>query len=117
MLPQMASTFLNWEESVQMEVITKKPVAFESVENVDAILTLEMVLRAMSPQKVNRKPEGERIWKWWDGLSDTCVEKDTVVQDPDGRQFRVDSVYDWAQAGFYAFELVQQPYGLGSVSK
>ena len=116
MMPQMQSAFLNWSETVQMKVITKEAVDFESVENVDAVVTFDAVLQALTPRQVNRKPEGERIWKYWTMYSTTRVEKDTVVQDPAGKQYRVTSTDDWSQAGFYKSELVQQPFGLGEVS-
>lgn len=112
MFPQLMSTLLNWTEQVQMKVILKKAVDFELQEDVLSVPTLEMMLQVMAAREVDRKPEGERAWKWFDGWSDVKVQKDTVMQDPEGLEYRVDSVTDWSQAGFYKYDLVQQPYGL-----
>lgn len=111
MFPQMGSALLGWGIPVQMKIISKQPVDFELQEDVVAVPTLEMMLQAMSPQKVDRKPENERTWKWWDGWSIKRVPLDSVMQDPDGKEFRVSSVRDWSQAGFFAYELVEQPKG------
>lgn len=112
MFPQVSSVFLNWLETVQMKVISKQPVDFELQEDVLAVPTLDMVLQAMSPKEVQRKPENERIWKWWDGWTTTLVEADAVLQDPDGVEFRVTAVNDWSQGGFYKVDMVEQPKNL-----
>ena len=112
-MPQMQSVFLNWGETVQMKVIKKVAVDFEETEDVLAVVSFDAVLLALSPREVQRKPEGERSWKFWSMWTETRVERDTVVQDPDGKQYRVHSTQDWGQAGFFKSELVQQPYGLG----
>lgn len=111
MMPQMQNTLLNWGEWVQMKIISKQPVDFEVQDNVLAVLTIDMMLTAMKSKDVNRKPEGERIWKWWNGITRETIESDTVLQDPNGVEYRVMNTNDWSQAGFFLCELVQQPQG------
>lgn len=112
MFPQVQSVFLNWLESVQLKVIQKTAVDFELLETTLNVVTLDMVLQAMSPEKVERKPENQRIWKFWDGWSTSRVELDTTLQDPEGRQYKVQSVNDWSQGGFFHYELTEQPLNL-----
>lgn len=95
-----------------MKLIRTTAVNFEAQENVEGILTFPAVIQALSPKVVERKPENERAWKWWEMWSTTHIEKDTVVQDPNGVEFRVNSTQDWSQGGFYHSEMVQQPTGL-----
>ena len=109
MFPQMDSVMFNWSEAVQMKIIKKVASNFEVQEVVLSIPTIDMMLQVMKSRDVDRKPEGERIWKWWTGWTTTHVEKDTILQDPDGKQFRVASIEDWGQAGFYKVDLAQQP--------
>ena len=111
MFPQMGSVMFGWSEAVQMKIIKKVAVDFESQEDVLAVTTIDMMLQVMKARDVDRKPEGERIWKWWVGWSTTKVEKDTILQDPEGKQYRVTSDEDWSQAGFYKVDLAQQPIG------
>lgn len=112
MFPQVQSVFFNWTESVQMKVIHQEPVDYELYEDVKGVLFFDAVLQAMKSRDVMRKPENERIWKWWTMWSTTKVEIDTVIQDPNGVQFRVQSIEDWSQGGFYKTELTEQPNGL-----
>ena len=109
MIPQVNIAFMNWMTTVQLRVVKTTAVDFEpSVETLD-VQQVAMMLNAMSPRKVDRKPENLRRWKWWEGWSQDRVAPDTVLQDPDGLQYRVNSVTDWSQAGFYEYELVEQP--------
>lgn len=112
MFPNVTSAFLNWTSSVQMKVISKSAVDFELQEGTVAVVTFEAVIEAMKSKDVERKPENERLWKWWDMWTTTKVEADSVIQDPDGVQFRVQKVNDWGQGGFYICELTEQPVNL-----
>lgn len=112
MMPQVSSAFLNWTSAVQMKVINIKAVDFEAQEQTLSIPVLEMVIQHQSPQRVERKPEGERKWKWLDAWCKDKIILDTQLQDPDGSQYRVQAVYDWSQGGFWHAELVQTPAGL-----
>lgn len=105
----MASTLRGWTKPSQMRVVTQTPVDFEVSEKVDAVVWFDVFLSPMSAQKVQRKPEDLRIWKWWEGYTTTDIAPDTVVQDFNGVQFRIQEKYDWSQAGFYRYELTEQP--------
>ena len=111
MFPQMQNGVLAWEDVMQVQVITTTAVDFEAVENVEAVVKFDVMTTPMKAQKISRKPEGQRSWKWLDAYTETQVHKNDVLQDDNGDQYRVDSIYDWSQAGFWKLELVQQPLG------
>lgn len=115
MFPQVQSVFNNWTSTVQMEIIKQVPVDFESQEQIQGIQTFQAVIQAMSPKEVQRKPEGERSWKWWKMWSTTHIQSDTVIADPNGVQFRVTNTQDWSQGGFFTSDIVEQPVGLDQV--
>ncbi len=112
MIPQVSGAFRNWQSTIDMKIVKTTAVDFEPNVEVLNIVSVNMMVNAMSPRKVDRKPEGLRDWKWWEGFSETKLATDTVIQDPEGLQFRVHSVTDWGQAGYYEYELVEQPLGL-----
>lgn len=95
-----------------MKVIKTIAVDFEAQEDVQGIVTFPAVIEAMSPRDIDRKPEGERTWLWWKMWSTTKLRKDTVIQDPNGVEFRVANTQDWGQGGFYTSDIVEQPRGL-----
>lgn len=114
MFPQVNSVLLGWTTPVQLRLVNSVAVDFEAVDQVLDVVPFDAVMQALSPKAVNRKPEGERIWKWWEAWTIKKMVDDTVVQDQDGTQFRVRSSQDWSQAGFYHYEMTEQPKPLGS---
>ena len=112
MMPHLSSVFLNWMSSVQMKVVRKVAVDFEMVPDVTAVVEFDAVIVPMKPRDVDRKPEGLRAWRRWEMFSETKIAPDTVVQDPEGVEFRVDGVTDWSQGGFYKYDIVEQPHGV-----
>lgn len=112
MFPNVSSVFFNWTESVQMKVIKQGVSDFEPLDEVVGVLTFEAVLQPLHAKIVQRKPENERAWKWWEMWATTEIQSDTIIQDPDGTQFRVQSTRDWSQGGFFHSEITEQPDGL-----
>lgn len=112
MFPQVSSVFFNWTDAIQMKVIKKEAVDFELFEGTLAVVEFEAVIQAMKSKDVDRKPENERIWKWWNMWSTENFPSDTVVQDPDGVQFRIQRTTDWSRGGFYVAEMTEQPRGM-----
>lgn len=109
MFPNVMSVFSGWTSPVNMKIINKIASDFEMEEQVAAIVMFDAVLQPMPPQKVDRKPEGERIWKWWEAWSVTRIQPDTTVQDPEGKQYRIQSVQDWSNGGYFHYEMTEQP--------
>jgi len=105
----MMTVLSGWTAPVQLRVVVKTPADFEVFEDPIDIINFEAVMQPMPPQKVDRKPEGIRTWKWWEAWTVQKLERDTVVQDMDGLQFRVQSVQDWSQEGYFHYDMTEQP--------
>ncbi len=112
MFPQMASAILSWGSTVEMKIVSTAVVDFEPSVEVLNIVSVDMVLQVMKARDVDRKPENLRRWKFWDGWSASHLPVDTVLQDPDGRQYRVQASEDWGQSGFWKYSLIEQPVDL-----
>lgn len=111
MFPNVSIAFNNWTSAVQMKIIQSVADDFEVDDQTLSIVAYEAVMQPMPPQQVNRKPEGMRIWKWWESWSVTKLQPNTIVQDMDGVQFKVQSVQDWNQGGYYHYEMTEIPIG------
>lgn len=109
MFPNMMSVFAGWTSPVQLRVVSRVAVDFEAEENILDVVTFEAVMQPMPAQEISRKPEGERAWKWWEAWSNTRLERDAVVQDQDEKQFRIQSIQDWSQAGYFHYSMTEQP--------
>jgi hypothetical protein len=109
MLPNVSTVLQNWTNATMTRVIDKAAVDFEVKETGVRTKTFEAMLTPMPPQKVDRKPEGDRVWMWWDCLTTELLNLDDQVQDDQGRVFKVSTRADWSRAGYYAYDLQEQP--------
>ena len=117
MFPNLSSVVSNWTSPVLMKVISQVPVDFEPSDVVEGQFFIEMMVTPTAPQKIDRKSEGTRAWRWLDYATTSRFWVDMVIEDPDGYQYRVDSVADWSRAGFYKGDMVQQPKNLVDLSE
>lgn len=109
MFPNVLAAFADWTQPVQFKLVNKKAVNHELVEEVLAVVPFDAVMQPLPPLKVDRKPEGLRQYKWWEVWSTTKIAPDSVVQDQNGLQFRVQTVQDWSNAGYFHYEMTEQP--------
>lgn len=109
MMPNVSSVFSNWTSPVQLRVVVKRADDFQLREDVMQIAPFEAVMQPMKAQSVDRKPEGVRQWRWWEAWTQQELAPDAVVQDQDGLQFRVQAKTNWAQGGFFHYEMTEQP--------
>lgn len=109
----MSATLGTMGDAVTVRLVRQEPADFEVAEVAVDAEEIQMVLLPMPPQKVDRKPEGERTWKWWEAYSVAKLGLQWDVQDEEGTQFKIVSRTDWGKAGFFVYELVEQPRGMG----
>lgn len=111
MMPNMSSTLAGFEETVVFEIVKTTVVDHDVVQTSKVAPTLyfEGVLLPITPQKLLVKPEGERKWKWWTLYTDLRLATDDIVKDEQGALYRVMSINDWRQAGYYQYELTEGP--------
>lgn len=105
----MAEALSNWGDTIQLKIVKNNVVDFQVQEQGLDVIEFEAVLQPMPAQKVDRKPEDLRNWKWWTMYTEQRLDADDVVQDADGLQFKIQSREDWRKAGFFKYELAEQP--------
>jgi len=109
MQPQLSSVLRGWTKPTQLREVRQTPSDFEVLETVDNIEWFDALLTPLSAQKVDRKPENLRHWKFWECSTTKDLAVDSVVKDFNGMQFRVQAKYDWSQSGFCRYDLCEQP--------
>jgi len=108
-LPNLRQALRNFGRPLQFAIIEKSVVDFEAVETTLDVKYLNGVMTPMTAQKLLIKPEGQRQWKWWEIITTTRLNLDWLLQDPAGKRYRIMSITDWSQAGFYTYELTEAP--------
>lgn len=111
MMPNLLSTLMGFEETVGLTIVKKTVVDHQLAESskVSVPLYFEGILEPLQAKKLLIKPEGERKWKWWALFAEIRLDVDDIVKDQQGLLFRVMSIQDWRQGGYYEYELREGP--------
>lgn len=110
MFPTVDEAFADMTETVQFAVVGKTNADFETVETINVVIKFQGHLQPADPSRVLQiKQEGQRRWKHWEMWSKTTLQLDWVVQDNEGRQFRVLESEDWHRGGYRQYLLVENP--------
>lgn len=112
MIPDLSAVVALHEVPLQYKRVTTEAVDFEKVETVEDVVAFFGTCVPMKPQRVDRKPEGQRRWRWKELVTETDIPLDSAVQDVDAVQYRIDSKEPWQPSGFFKYDLVEQPDGL-----
>lgn len=111
MMPNMRQALKGLGRRLSYQVIKQQVVDREAVQTSTKVMRASVVLTPMKPQAIAIKPEGQRTWKWWSGISATKLEVGWMLK-PDGdgkRVYEVMEVADWSQARIYSYEFAEAP--------
>lgn len=106
-LPNMSDTLTSWFQNVTFIRITKSVVDFQ-VKEVQTPECFYGVRQPFSPQQLQMKPEGQRMWKW-----ETIHATPALILIPDeiikfeNTKYRVSSKTDWKEYGYVEYHIVE----------
>lgn len=104
----MSGAFAGWTETKTVTVVTKTVVNHRVSES-ESDKTVDISLQPMPPERVARKPEEQRSWKWWslwirEGRQSLKIDDIITV---DGTPYRIAVVSDWSAAQYQNYEAVE----------
>ena len=105
--PNLAEAFWDWNSTVTLKIVDKEINDFEVTESKIVDNSFSGILQPMPPQQLMVKPEGQRGWKFWELWTETFLALDMIVEDADGKIYRVMSRDDWGNAGYMHYELTE----------
>lgn len=107
MFPNMRHALEGWVRKKSIVTYRKTIVDYETVLiPTDYIAWINY--QPMPPQRIDKKPEEERAWVWWDIYMDNSLElkiKDWIVIDD--KNFQIMARHNWSLSGFYHYECVE----------
>jgi uncharacterized repeat protein (TIGR02543 family) len=112
--PNLSGALRGWTKKTPVLLVTKTVVNSKVIQTATEV-TLDMNLQPLEAEKVNRKPEEQRAWKWFSLLTrklSTTLNIDNVVIIK-GIRYRVESVQNWEDAGFRRYECVEDYQDFG----
>ena len=108
-VPYLGNAIKGWTRKTDVKIVTQTVVDFQTVE-ATADATLDINFQPMPDFKVNRKPEEQRTWKWWNikiTSSTVLLKSDDIIIRPSGQRFRIQSGADWRESGFSKYEAIE----------
>lgn len=108
-VPYMGGALKGWVQTTNITVVTQSVVDHETVE-AESNVSFPANFQPLPAEKVNRKPEEQRTWKWWSVIiQDKTVyfSTDDIIQDDSGQKFRIEQANDWRKSGFTKYEVVE----------
>lgn len=111
MMPNMRQPIKGLGRRITCQVIKEKIVDRESVIEPRDILRTSIVMYPMPERKLLIKPEGQRDWKWWEGVSSKKLKLGWFIRpDKDKKKlYEVMSDSDFRQARFFAYQFAEAP--------
>ena len=109
MFPNMSRALWGLGTPIQFSIIQKDVEDFEVKETSLDVIDLVAVMSPLPQRRLILKPEGQRQWNWWTIQTEKKLELDWMLQDTAGKKYRIMSMSDWSQAGFYEYELMESP--------
>jgi hypothetical protein len=115
-VPYVAGALRGWTRQREVRIVTKTVVNHRVVQTAN-IVTLDICVQPLQPEKVRRKPEEQRSWKWFSILikgasPELSIDSQVWI---DGLAYRVESRQPWDEAGFRRYEATQDYTGADPV--
>lgn len=108
MFPNMRGALKGWTKRKTVISYSETTVDFETVLTANDPVTARVNYQPTPPQRVDKKPEEDRQWIWWDIWVDSSLKlkiKDWIVIDD--KNFQAMAIHDWKVSGFYHYECVE----------
>ena len=104
-VPNVSGVLRGWTKKQEVRLVTKSVVDAKVVQTATAII-LDMNLQPLQAEKVNRKPEDQRAWKWFSILVKSNYQKLEIdnVLIVTGIPYRIESVQNWTDSGYIRYE-------------
>ena len=112
-VPIVSGAFRGWTKRREVRIVTKT-VVDHLVQSIAQIVMMDIMIQPLQPEKINRKPEEQRSWKWF-----SIIMKARNIELPidsqvwvDGIAYKIESRQPWTEAGYRRYEATQDYTGL-----
>lgn len=105
--PRMATAFQNWMRRMQLSIVKKELVDFETKERLITFDTYGLLI-PLTVDMLAMKQDGQRDWKWRQLFTGTEIQLDVdYVVVVDNVRYRVMAEGDYSQYGYNYYELLE----------
>ncbi|MBD3283540.1 hypothetical protein GF396_04530 [Candidatus Pacearchaeota archaeon] len=107
-VPNLSRVLRGWVKKTVCTIVTKT-IVNHKVTTTETNVTLEVNKQPVPPQRVDKKPEEQRQWKWWNII----IRNGSVLLKPDDKiiidniTYNVMNISNWTESGFQKYECVE----------
>jgi hypothetical protein len=115
-IPRVGHVVKGWTKRTSVSFVVKTVVNHKVVKTLIETI-VDLCLQPMPAEKVNKKPEEQRSWKWFTIFmrSTTELNNNDEIYIAD-KKYTIISKTAWQDAGYYAFEAVEDFIDTGSTT-
>jgi hypothetical protein len=106
-VPYLGNALRGWVKLKEVYITEKKVVNHQTVTT-ETKIRLKINKQPTPRTVVNRKPEEQRSWKWWNILvqNGRLLNIDDKIK-IDNKKYVVMSIADWSESGFQNYETIE----------
>jgi hypothetical protein len=115
-IPHVSGALRGWTKKRTIKIIEKTVVNFLTVYRAE-IVTGNVFIAPLQPEKIRRKPEEQRSWKWYAvilKIGERSLKIDDQIE-VGGIVYVIDSVQPWDEGGYRRYEATENYTGLDTL--
>lgn len=115
-IPRVSGALRGWTKKRTIKIIEKTVVNFLTVYRAEFVKA-DIFLAPLQPEKIRRKPEEQRAWKWFDvviKLGGRVLKIDDQIE-VGGVVYVIDSVQPWDEGGYRRYEATENYTGIDTL--
>jgi hypothetical protein len=106
-IPRVGHVLNGYLTKQKIKLVTSVVINHIPTEQMKTI-EIELNYQPMPAEKIQRKPEEFRSWKWYNvWMKSSIILKTNDIIFVNCMKFRIDSKTDWSPAGYYEYEAIQ----------
>lgn len=106
-LPEVFEAFWDIQDTVAFRIVGKAVSDFQVREFQNEPVYFQGVIETIDPTKLEIKPEGQRKWNQFYLWTREELELDYIIEDMEGKRFRLLSKSDWGT--HFQYEVKENP--------
>lgn len=106
-VPNMARTLRGWTKKTNIKIVVQTVVNHKTVDT-ETPAILDCNFQPLKASVVNRKPEEQRTWIWWNIIvkNGPLLKIDDVII-KDSVRYKIELVHNWSESGFQKYEAIE----------
>jgi hypothetical protein len=105
MISNVSGALRGWMALRKYKIVTTEIINYRQVET-EVEKVANMMIQPLPQQIVDKKPEGQRDWKYWTIWSNAEFNLNDIII-VNNKRYKIKSKQDWGEAKYYQYETIE----------